>query len=298
MMYWHAIPLKVINTSATFNTHYYDKLSMVSLLEKRYFDGNEIKANLTTKIIGKAFQSYDIVDSTNTIASNLASEGAEEGTVVLAKMQKGGKGRLEREWFSPNGGLWLSIILRPDIKPSEATKLTLMAGVAVARILRSLYNFDAKIKWPNDVIINGKKVCGILTEARDLENRIDYVILGIGINANFDLKDLPEEIRNLTTTLGGEIGSELDLEKLLLALLMEIDKYYEILKIGNTNIILNEWRKLSDTLGRRVKIITLKETIEGIALDVDDMGALIVRTDDNKEQKFFAGDCMHVSKTI
>jgi BirA family biotin operon repressor/biotin-[acetyl-CoA-carboxylase] ligase len=298
MMYWHAIPLKVINTLATFNTHYYDKLPMASMPEKRYFDGNEIKANLTTKIIGKAIQSYDIVDSTNTNAMKLASEGAEEGTVVLAKMQRMGKGRLNREWHSPKGGLWLSLILRPDINSSEATRLTLMAALAVARTIRGVYNLDAKIKWPNDVLIKGKKVCGIFTEARSLENRIDYVILGIGINANFDLKDLPEEIRNLTTTLGGEIGSELDLEKLLLALLMEIDKYYEILKIGNTNIILNEWRKLSDTLGRRVKIITLKETIEGIALDVDDMGALIVRTDDNKEQKFLAGDCVHVSKTI
>lgn len=290
------VVFKELNISATFNTPYSDKLSMTSLSEEKWLD-NDIKAKFSTKIIGKVIYTHNIVDSTNDIAKGLAKEGAEEGTVVLAKMQKGGKGRLDRVWFSPNGGLWLSIILRPDIKPSEATKVTLMAGVAVARTLRNLYNFDAKIKWPNDVLIEDKKVCGILTEARSLENRIDYVILGIGINANFDLKELPEEIRNLSTTLRGEIESELDLEKLLLALLMEIDKYYEILKIGNTNRIMSEWRELSDTLGREVKITTFKETTEGIALDVDDIGALIVKTNDNIEKKFLTGDCVHVSRT-
>lgn len=271
---------------------------MVNLSGKTGIDIKWIRENLNTKIIGNTILSYDSVDSTNAIARKIAEEGKEEGTVVFAKMQKRGKGRLDREWFSPKGGLWLSIILRPDIKPSEATRLTLMAGVAVARTLRSLYNLDAKIKWPNDVLINGKKVCGILTEARSLDNRMDYVILGIGINANFDLKDLSEEIRNLSTTLRDEIGKDLVLKKLFLSLLMQFDKYYEILKIGNTNKILSEWKKLSDTLGRRVKMITLKETIEGIALDVDDMGALIIKTDDNKEQQFLAGDCVHVSKAL
>lgn len=269
---------------------------MAIMPEKKWLD-IDIKAKLSTKMIGKTIYNHDIVDSTNDIANGLAKEGIKEGTVVVAEVQNYGKGRLDREWFSPKGGLWLSIILRPDIEPSEAIKLTLMAGVAVARTLRSLYNLDAKIKWPNDVLIEDKKVCGILTEVRSYENRIDYIILGIGINANFDLGDLPKEIRNLSTTLRGEIGKELELEKLLLALLMEIDKYYEILKTGDTNRILSEWKELSATLGRGVKISTLKETIEGIALDVDDIGALIVKTNDNIEKKFLTGDCVHVSRT-
>lgn len=270
---------------------------MASLPEKRGFVTHEIVANLKTKIIGRVIQSYDIVDSTNIIASELATRGAEEGTVVLAKMQKEGKGRLDREWFSPKGGLWFSIILRPDIKPSEATKLTLMAGVAVARTLRSLHNLDAKIKWPNDVLIEDKKVCGILTEVRSFENKIEYVILGIGINASFDLEDLPKEISDISTTLKHELGRDTALDELLMALLTQFDKCYEILRGGKSNRILKSWRELSATLGRGVKISTLKETIEGIALDVDDIGALIVKTNDDKEQKFLTGDCVHVSKT-
>jgi BirA family biotin operon repressor/biotin-[acetyl-CoA-carboxylase] ligase len=269
---------------------------MVSLPEKKWLD-KDIKAKLSTKIIGKAIYSHNNVDSTNDIGRKLAKEGIEEGAVVVADVQNAGKGRLNREWFSPKGGLWLSIILRPDIKPSEATKVTLMAGVTVARTLRNIYNLDAKIKWPNDVLIEDKKVCGILTEVRSLENKINYVILGIGINANFDLTALPKEIRDISTTLRYELGRDLALEDLFLALLMRFDKCYDMLRAGKSNKILSAWRELSNTLGRRVKITTLKETIEGIALDVDDMGALIVKINDNKEQKFLTGDCVHVSRT-
>ncbi len=237
------------------------------------------------------------MDSTNDIARTLAKEGVEEGTVIVADIQNAGKGRLNREWFSPYGGLWLSIILRPDINPSEATKVTLMAGVAVARTLRNLYNLDAKIKWPNDVLIEDKKVCGILTEVRSLENRIDYIILGIGINANFDLVDLPKEIRDISTTLRHELGRDMGLNELLIALLTRFDKCYEILRGGKSNRILNSWRELSATLGREVKVTTFKETIEGIALDVDDIGALIVKTNNNIEKKFLTGDCVHVSRS-
>lgn len=283
---------------ATFNTIYCDKLTMSPLQQKKRFDINEIRANLNTEIIGKAIHIFDVVESTNSIARTLAGEGAEQGTVVLAEMQSAGKGRLDRDWFSPKGGLWLSIILRPDIKPSEATKVTLMAGVAVTRTLRTAYNLDAKIKWPNDVLIKDKKVCGTLTEVRTLENEIDYLILGIGINANFGLEELPEQIRGLATTLRHEIGRELDFEQLFIDLLKEIDRYYALLKSGKSGTILKEWKELSDTLGRNVKIETQKESIEGVALGVDDAGALIIRTIDNKIQKFVAGDCVHVSRTI
>ncbi|MEE9150340.1 MAG: biotin--[acetyl-CoA-carboxylase] ligase [Thermoplasmata archaeon] len=270
---------------------------MESTPEKKSFDIDEIKAKLGAKIIGKAIHGYDIVDSTNAIARTLAREGAEEGTVVLAEIQRAGIGRLNREWFSPKGGLWLSIILKPDIKPSEATKVILMAGVAVARTLATVYGLDAKIKWPNDVLVNGKKVCGILTEIRTLESKIDYLVLGIGINANFELEELPEGIRIFTTTLRHETGRDLPLGELFLSLLREIDECYDILRSGNPERILKAWKELSDTLGRKVKITTQKESMVGIALDLDDTGALILKTSDDTIQKFVAGDCVHVSKT-
>ncbi len=257
----------------------------------------ELKDNLNTEAIGKVIKCYDIVDSTNDIARKLASEGAEEGTVVLAGMQRAGKGRLNREWLSPKGGLWFSVILRPYIKPSEAMRVTMIGGVAVARTLAK-FGLDARIKWPNDVLINDKKVCGILTEMRSLGSKIDFLILGIGINANFDLEELPESIRDQTTTLREKLGKDLDVQELLSCLLEEIDKCYVLLKSGNSSRLLYMWRELNDTLGRDVEITTQKETIQGIALDVDGSGALIVRMKDGTMHKFLAGDVIHISRSI
>lgn len=270
---------------------------MVSPPEKKRCDTDESKAFLSAKTIGKTILSYDVVDSTNAIARKLADEGAEEGTVVLAVRQRTGRGRLNREWHSPKGGLWLSVILKPEMKPSEAVMVTLMAGIAVAKTLAT-YNLNTSIKWPNDVLIRGKKVCGILTEMRGEESKINYLILGLGINVNFDLEELPEPVRDLAITLRHEIEKDLDMQELLSCLLKELDKCYELLKSGSSNTILNTWKDLSETLGRNVKITTQKESIEGIALDVDEIGALIVKTKEGRIHKFVAGDCMHITRAV
>ncbi|UCE72892.1 MAG: biotin--[acetyl-CoA-carboxylase] ligase, partial [Methanomassiliicoccales archaeon] len=135
----------------------------------------QVKPDSKTNIIGRTVLRYDSVDSTNAVARKLGSEGVEEGTVILANTQTKGIGRLNRTWVSPKGGLWFSIILRPNIRPSEATKLTLMAGSVVAKTLKALYDLNARIKWPNDVLINGKKICGILNEMRTSGDDIDYL---------------------------------------------------------------------------------------------------------------------------
>jgi BirA family biotin operon repressor/biotin-[acetyl-CoA-carboxylase] ligase len=262
------------------------------------FEGNTdiINGSSARKTIGLNILSFKTVDSTNSIARNYADSGADDGTVVTAEIQNKGKGRLKRAWFSPKGGLWLSIILRPELDPKDAGKLTLMAGCAVAQTL-SKFHVDARLKWPNDVLVSGKKICGILTEMRTQEDNIQYLILGIGINLNFYLEDLPEDIREHSTTLRHETDKSIDPRELMSILLGEVDGLYHTLKAGDSNKILNIWKDKSDTLGRRVRILTQQEDIEGTAEDVDDSGALILRTDDNEIKKIIAGDCIHVTST-
>jgi BirA family biotin operon repressor/biotin-[acetyl-CoA-carboxylase] ligase len=233
---------------------------------------------------------YDVVDSTNSMAKKMASEG----TVVVAARQEDGKGRLDRKWLSPEGGLWFSVVLRPAINPAEASMVTLMAGVAVSEALRE-YGVNTEIKWPNDILIGGKKVCGILTEMRTGNGKVDFVVLGIGINVNLDIEELPEPVRESATSLKAETGRELDREVLLQNLLAGIGSTYEILRSGKKHEILEQWRKRSSTLGRSVRIETLKETVEGMALDVDDDGVLILETKDGNRCRFLAGDCIHLT---
>jgi BirA family biotin operon repressor/biotin-[acetyl-CoA-carboxylase] ligase len=271
---------------------------MASPSSKNTLDMHVVESCLNTKIIGKTIRGFDAVNSTNAIARKLAKEGAEEGTVVLAGVQSSGKGRLNREWFSPKGGLWLSIILKPDFRAQEATMGVLMAGCAVAKTLMKMYNLDARIKWPNDILIGNKKVCGILTELGTQGSKINHQILGIGINVNFNLEELPEDIRVFSSTLKLEAGRELSLEELLSGLLNRIDLCYDILTSGQSHRIISQWKELSETLGKQVRISTQKETMEGIALDIDDTGALIVDTNESGIRKFLAGDCLHVSKVI
>lgn len=254
---------------------------------------NQLESNLNTRVIGKAIHSYDVLESTNMQAKKLADSDAEDGTVVIAKIQSVGKGRLNRKWLSPEGGLWLSMILRPKIPPQKATIVTLMAANAVAETLAE-YGLEARIKWPNDVLIQEKKVCGILTEAKTKENEIEYLILGIGINANFDLFELPEDIRGSSITIKNELKRNISQEELLQKLLGHMDMYYGALQANDYKKIIETWKEKSDTLGRHVKIATQKESIQGIAQDLDETGALILKTDDGSVLKFFAGDCVYL----
>ncbi|MFQ6071492.1 MAG: biotin--[acetyl-CoA-carboxylase] ligase [Methanosarcinales archaeon] len=251
---------------------------------------DEIKNGLNTKYIGKKIYHFAEVDSTNDMAKKLADK-CEDGTVVIADVQKRGKGRFGREWISPSGGIYLSIFLKPRMDPSNAPRLTLTFGLAVAKTIRKL-GLDAKIKWPNDILINGKKVSGILTEA-DVNNNINYIIAGIGIDANVDIDTFPIELQDSATSLNRELKKPVNRVELIRELLEEIEKYYDIY-FQDYHKILDEWRSLSDTIGRVVEIKTQKELIIGEAVGVDLEGELLVELSDGTLKKIIAGECIYM----
>lgn len=233
------------------------------------------------------------VDSTNDVAKRLALGGAPEGTVVISEMQRKGRGRKEREWFSPKGGVWMSLILRPKIGPSQIAPLTLVAGLAVAKTLSRLYDLKCKLKWPNDVLINEKKVCGVLTEISAGIDRIDYVVAGIGINANIDIEIFPGEFRGAATTLKNELNREILRDELVEQLLEEFKKLYKIFQKQGFSKLKEEWKRSASTMGRKVRIITDRRTIEGIARDIGENGELFIETQEGIE-KIISGDCIHL----
>lgn len=239
----------------------------------------EISVDLNARVIGHTIHSYQSVGSTNDVARDLARDGAPEGIVVLAEEQTRGRGRLGREWESPSGGVYMSIILRPRLKPDEAPRLTLTAAVAVARALGDL-GVDAMIKWPNDVHVGGRKIAGVLTEMSAEVDRVNHVILGIGVNVN----DCPEGATCVNEELGG-----VRRVRVAASILGELDRAYG----GDWQECLEEWRRLSNTLGRRVRVATFNEVIEGVAVDVDRNGALVLDLGDRRE-RVLTGDCFHL----
>lgn len=251
----------------------------------------EVKAGLETRVIGQEIKYFDEVESTNNVAKEIAHE-AKEGTVVIAEVQKKGRGRLGREWISQPGGIWLSVILKPTVTIVHACHLTLVAGVAVTRAMRKL-GVDARIKWPNDVLIKGKKVCGILTEVNAEMEQIDYVVIGIGINANVDLEDFKEDIRETSTTLMVEKGKPIDRAAFVKDLLFELEQEYIKFDTQPFSSILDEWISLSDTIGREVTVMTPTKMIEGKAVGISERGALIVETAECKREEVIAGRCLY-----
>ncbi len=253
---------------------------------------HEISWELGTKLIGKMIHSFKSTKSTNDLAYKMAEEGAAEGTCVFAEEQTKGKGRMSRLWVSEKGGIYVSIILKPKMLPSETPKITLVAAVAVANALRRSTGLDFLIKWPNDIYINGKKACGILTEMKAEQDTTQFLIIGIGVNVNQDKKHLPPHATSVSLELGKQIF-KVDLAK---KILKEIEKQYLLFKKQGFKPIKTEWRDLSAVLGKRVKITSLKGVIEGQAQDIDDTGALVVRLDNGFLEKIFAGDVLLARK--
>lgn len=222
-------------------------------------------------------ESFGDVGSTQVLARELAEEGAPGGTLVVARRQIGGRGRLGREWGSPEGGLWMSLLLRPELPPQLAPRLTQSATVAVAKTLGA-FGIEARVKWPNDVLVGGKKVCGILAESRMTTGGapgLEHAILGIGLNVNLDPEDLglPEyRATSIRRELGREIPLPDVLEKLLLNLETELDR------IEDFEETVRDLERLSETLGQRVRARRMGETVEGMAVAIDPEGALILST--------------------
>jgi BirA family transcriptional regulator, biotin operon repressor / biotin---[acetyl-CoA-carboxylase] ligase len=228
---------------------------------------------------------HEELSSTQERASALARSGTPHGTLVVAGVQTGGRGRLGRSWGSPAGGLWMSLVLRPELDVSLASRVTQTAAVGVAKALRGL-EVEAYIKWPNDLLVAGRKVCGILAESGTKwaperrpgpseARRLDYVVLGVGMNANLNPGDLVVPDREVTT-VRSELGRDIDLLELLRALLSNLGA--ELRRMGNFAIVLEDWRALNCTLGERIRVRRFGETLEGRAVDLNPEGALLLET--------------------
>ena len=250
--------------------------------------------------LGRVVEVHEELDSTQERARELARSGTPHGTLVVAGVQTGGRGRLGRLWGSPAGGLWMSLVLRPDLEASFAPRVTQAAAVGVAKALWSL-GVEARIKWPNDLLVAGRKVCGILAESSaqyaagehtgpTVTRRLDYVVLGVGMNANLDPADLAVPDREVTT-VRSEVGRDVDLLELLRALLSNLDA--ELRRIRDFAAVLVDWRALNCTLGERVRVTRLGETVEGRAVDLSPEGALLLETSGGVV-KVFEGEIEHL----
>ncbi len=252
---------------------------------------SEIKPLLKTKWMGKTIHYFHTLDSTNSKAYELATQGAEEGEVVIAESQVKGRGRLGRNWFSPPYlNLYLSVILRPQIPPHQAPLITLMAAVATAEAIEKCSGLRPLIKWPNDILLKGRKVAGLLNEIKSETDRIHFVILGIGVNLNVAEKMFPKKIRRIATSLKRERGEGVSRKEFLQRLLEELEGWYQrFLKKGD-KLILDAWRERSRIKGKRVKVTSFGETLSGVAMDVDSDGALILKMGDGERKRVVAGD--------
>ncbi|MCX8031588.1 MAG: biotin--[acetyl-CoA-carboxylase] ligase [Thermodesulfovibrionales bacterium] len=237
------------------------------------------------------FLYYETLPSTNNTATELALKGYPEWTIIVADRQTHGRGRMGRSWFSPPGkNIYMSIILKPSFPPREMTILTIMSAVACCKALRKIYTAEVFIKWPNDLLVNEKKLGGILTEIKADSDKISYAILGIGINVNLDQEELSEDIEDTATSLKILTGKQYKRTSIIIEILRELYEHYEILlKKGKQNL-LAQWKQLNCTLGKRVKVYMGKEIYEGLAETIDDEGLLIVKLQDSSLIKVSFGD--------
>jgi BirA family biotin operon repressor/biotin-[acetyl-CoA-carboxylase] ligase len=256
-----------------------------------------LQEKLQTKRFGRRVLFHRVVDSTNEWAKKLAEFGVEEGTVTIAEQQTAGKGRLGREWISPKGGLWFSIVLRPCKSVGETTKLVFMASLAVAEVLHQKYRLRTETKWPNDVMVNRRKICGILAETTTSNGKLSYVVLGIGINANIHMdKYFAASDKPLATSIQDELGHEVQLFSLLRTLLEKMERLYDLFIMKGSDSILEKWKAYATFLGREVVVQDQNEQVYGIAHDIDDGGALVLRLKNGTLRRFFAGDLSLRSK--
>lgn len=249
----------------------------------------EIQDGLDTKYIGKRVYYFDSMDSTQMFASKISND--DEGTVVVSKKQTDGKGRLDRKWSSPPGGVWCSIIFHPRFEASSSTFFPLIAGIAITNTIEKFYNLDSKLKWPNDVTVDGKKVAGIIVDASMESNKISSIILGIGINFSLDVNKIEKSLRGSPNFYGVFSLSEENTNKIkfVQALFHELEIQYEKLVDGKTKDIVDDWIKKSSTLNKKVSVMTASGKISGIATKLDESGALIIKNG-KKIHKIVAGD--------
>ena len=249
----------------------------------------EVKDSLQTKFLGQSIQYFSSVESTQVKAHALAKEGAPEGTVVIADHQSGGKGRLGRTWHSPEGtGIWMSILLRPKLELHRCPQLTLLAAVASVEAIRELTDLPVMIKWPNDILLHGKKICGILTELNAEADCINYLIMGIGMNVN--TPSFPGELQDIATSLAIEKKQNVTRVPLIRRLLEKLEELYVLYLEDGFGPIKSRWESYALSIGKQVTIRRMHSTMSGLALGIDDQGVLLVQDENGQVEKVYSAD--------
>ena len=257
--------------------------------EQAPLDVARIKAMLKTAYIGRNLVYYAAIGSTNDVARDLAQAQAAEGTLVIADVQSAGRGRLGRQWLSPpNSDLLMSLLFRPLLSPGQAQRLTMICSLAVVSAIREVAGLEAQIKWPNDLLLAGKKTGGILTELGLQGNALAYAIVGIGLNVNLRREQMPDLLLEIATSIAQVRGGAVAREPLLCAILEQIERRYDRLRAGETPA--GEWAGRLATLGKWVCVTDPNESLEGWAEGVDAEGALFLRLADGRRRRILAGD--------
>lgn len=242
-------------------------------------------------LIGRDIRVFQETSSTNDVAEKLARDGVKEGVVVFAESQTKGRGRLGRRWLSPKGkGLWFSVLLRPALRPLAVTRLTIAAATALRRAIHLQTSLPAEIKWPNDILVRGKKVAGILTELQAELDKVKCVILGVGVDVNLDARDFPADLRSLATSLKAESGAAVCRPELAAAILRELDADCAKVRHGRFASVAEEWERHCSILGHHVVINMGDRKLAGRAEALDTDGALLLRTQHGHLERIIGGD--------
>lgn len=251
---------------------------------------SEILSRNQASWVGKSIEYFEVTDSTNQRIYDFAEKGREEGLLAVAEEQTGGKGRRGRSWVSPPGtGIWMSLLLRPKVEPQKASMVTIVAALAMTKAMEKITGMEIRIKWPNDVVLNGKKVCGILTEMSAELEEIHYIIVGIGINANTE--SFPEDIQDRATSIYLESGKKVERAAFIAEFCVQFEQYYErFLEMGNLAFLKEEYESYLINIGREVKIIKKKEERVRKALGINELGELIVAKSDGTTEIIFSGE--------
>jgi len=260
----------------------------------------EVTDGLKTKILGRRIYYFDSIDSTQNFAQKIATDPKENGTVIIAQKQTKGRGRLGRRWVSPSGGIWLSVILRPDFDISLVTLFPIASSLALARAIEKTLKIKTELKWPNDVTLKGKKIAGMLIDASIESNKISNLILGVGINFNIETKKLERTIKKsenyygvATLTNKDENASSVHLVQ---SFILELEKIFETLKAKDVNIVIQEWTKRSSTIGKKITILLEGRKIGGKAMKLDKDGALLLK-ENKKTHRILVGDVSNLGQT-
>jgi len=243
------------------------------------------------KVVGRDIRVFQETTSTNDVIERLARDGVKEGVVVFAESQTRGRGRLGRKWISPpRRGLWFSVLLRPDLRPQEATRLTIAAATALRRAIEAQTGLKPEIKWPNDILVRGRKVAGVLVELSAELDHINYVVLGIGVDVNLNSGEFPAELRKLATSLKAELGKPVLRPELAVEILQELDCDYARVVSGQFAALADEWEAHCTTIGHDVVIRIAERQIRGRAESLGDDGELLLRTDHGRLERVVGGD--------